>query len=137
MVKIITTAFMGPPNVYFGLEGILARQVPIPKKSQAEIAVVLSIMVLKMDEKWPCLPWKARFLNSRRHSNCRRNRFFQGKEFCSIGESILITLSSTGTSVTSVSANAVALRGERSIKAISPKMLSSGTVSSTRLPRRI
>jgi hypothetical protein len=35
-------AFMGPPNVYFGLEGILARQVPIPKKSQAELAVVLN-----------------------------------------------------------------------------------------------
>jgi hypothetical protein len=42
---------------------------------------------------------------------------FQGKEFCSMKESILIILSSTGTSVTSVSANAVALRGERSIKA--------------------
>ena len=45
--------------------------------------------------------------------------------------------SSTGTTVASVAATTVALRGLWSIRAISPKMLSSGNVSAKRLPSLI
>ncbi len=45
--------------------------------------------------------------------------------------------SATGTMVASVAATAVALLGLRSIKAISPKTLNSGNVSSKRFPSLI